>query len=112
MDRRGNKKREGGGDQDEGRVLERREDRQREREGDQHEGREGGRIDFVQLSQSERDKHVEVAAVNEEEAEEYGEEETLIPDKVRMGRQDDVDFMVKKLDMFEFGWRDGGRDEE
>ena len=74
-------------------MAEKKERKKRERDGDQDDGRVG-----------------QIYEVNEEERGEWGEEEIwmdnedLDPAMVKEGRREEVEFMIDKLDMFEF-WK-------
>ena len=79
---------------------EKREYKKRQREGDQDEGR----VDMVSEKVGEMAvNEVEVEDMMGEEAEETWDAEELDPKQVEAGRKEEVDFMVGKLRMFEFG---------
>ena len=89
------------------RKLERR-DKKRGREGEQDEGRaeevceewsgeQGGLVCWV------NEEVVELKEYECDEEVEEGHSEVLDPNMVNRGRSEEVEFTVKKLDMFEFG---------
>ena len=92
-----------------------REERKRKHEGDQDEGRIG------QVMEHNGNRRVngyivneEVMEVEEEEEELLEDDEELDPQGVIDGRREELEFMVDRLDMFEFGtieeaWKRGGK---
>ena len=80
--------------------LERQDRKKREREGDQDEGREINEVKVAGYVVNE-----EVAEIKMDVEEWYEEDvngDALDPGQVNLGRKDELEFMVKKLEMFEF----------